>query len=132
MPRLHVIVQRYVPRWVIEVALVAAALQIYRQTLHLRTRFLDHPIMVRRPERLDPARALTVVRMRAVVVREDNARIKPCTTYRVLRLVARGAACPSRPVALLISAPQMRSADYGHAVALVGVPHCCVEMVRAS
>ena len=50
MPRLHVIVQRYVPRWFIEVALVAAALQIYRQTLHLRSRFLAHPIMVSNPQ----------------------------------------------------------------------------------
>ena len=47
MPRLHVIVQRYVPRWVIEIALVAAAVQIYRQTLDLRSRFLNQPIMVR-------------------------------------------------------------------------------------
>ena len=47
MPRLHVIVQRYVPRWAIEVALVAAAVQIYRQTMELRSRVLDHPIMVR-------------------------------------------------------------------------------------
>ena len=47
MPRLHVIVQRYVPRWVIEIALVAAAVQIYRQTLDLRSRVLNQPIMVR-------------------------------------------------------------------------------------
>jgi hypothetical protein len=47
MPRLHVIVQRYVPRWVIEIALVAAAVQIYRQTLDLRSRVLNQPIVVR-------------------------------------------------------------------------------------
>ena len=45
MPRLHVIVQRYVPRWVIEIALVAAAVQIYRQTLDLRSRVLARVLL---------------------------------------------------------------------------------------
>ena len=38
--------QRYVPRWVIEVGLVVAAVQIYRKTAGMRDQFLKQPFVV--------------------------------------------------------------------------------------
>ena len=111
MPRLHVIVQRYVPRWAIEVALVAAAVQIYRQTMELRSRVLEHPIMVRVEHCpavaywADYRRGAVAAVLLAAGNRESDARNAAGPGNRLFRPDTRGDA--ARPLAHLFLLPSV-------------------------
>ena len=43
---------RYIPRWLIEVGIVVAAVQIYRQSAGVRDKALAHPFVVRAQSKL--------------------------------------------------------------------------------